>query len=77
MANKHPMPAFVWLILDRNVWLSGKCVRLHVPMRILSDFHAHYVLYDEEGQVKQSARTFLGACRIRKETGLLFTRLMD
>ena len=76
--NKHPMPGPAWRLINWNCRLSGPPgTMLHVPFRIYSDFDVRYVLFDENGNVKHGARTFLEAMRLRRRTGLRLTRMLD
>ena len=72
----HPMPNIIWRVLNHNNRLSGTCGRVSVPMRMQSDFDAHYILFDNSGEAKQTAKSFREAFAIRRSTGLNLTRIL-
>lgn len=72
------MPDFLWHIINRGNRLCGpdSTDYISVPMRILSDFKARYVLFDDTGRAVRSARNILEALRARRSTGLNVTRIL-
>lgn len=60
-----------------KLYSAGEGVRISIPMRLYSNFNYHFWLYDEEGNVKEGAKTMFEALRRRKETGLFVTRIIE
>lgn len=51
--------------------------RLHIPIGYLGDFSNHYLLYDNQGDVHDSAKTILEAISKHKNTGLYISKIND
>lgn len=75
--RKHPMPNVLWRLLNHNNRLTGGIPTVSLPMGVLSDFNAHYALFDDTGMVREKARTFRQAMHLKNKTGLHMTRILD
>ena len=74
---RHPMPTFIWRLLNKIFKLSPGEAMLKVPCGILGNFSWHYALYDDDSVIVDATRTFLDAFVRHKRTGLHVTRILD
>ena len=51
--------------------------RLSIPMTILSNFDAHYFLFDNKGDVVDCACNMIEAIKKHKASGLYVTHVID
>lgn len=60
-----------------KLWGLKNIHYFHIPFGIYGNFDVHYMLYNQEGNVKQGCRTLQEALQIRKTTNYGITVLYD